>query len=589
MKYHLITSNAKISNKNRIFLGDWCGEVKNKNKNNKSNIVKINLGRDENERKKIEKKILIYEKKIFPQLYKLLNNLHNTHNSKQYYSFIIGKWLRRYLAVMLNRYLTLSEYLRCNKNKIQDIWFETYNVLSPPLDSFSAIEFFDDPKINDWIYIQTLKSVNSNFKIKIKHIRQIKSKRKYNIGKKNVFKIILNKVNTIIQKYFSYSDKTFFIGTFMPLYKEAILNLYFFQLPKIWKKNKINYSEKADLDLRIKLKNLLVSNFLKQKDKNKNGEFKFLIENLFHMMPTSYIENFLNIKDSISKSYWPEKPNLIFTSNNFDTDEGFKIYLAEQKENNPNLKYIIGQHGMGYNIRNTKTHYQEREIADKVFVWGKYTENKNQIPGFILKSSKIDYDKNGNILIVCTHLGYRIEYWDKNYFFSKNFNRKISFLAAFKKKFLHQNITVRLGTYFERYNFNEKIKIKKKFPKIYIDENKNINKSYAVSRLVVHFYFATTFLETVSKNIPSVMLLDIEEFSYNKKAISIFKILEKNNILFYDAKKLQIFIEKNYNNLEKWWHSKKTQKALNLFRSNYCRNGSLRKFRDMIKKTNYIS
>lgn len=586
MKYHLVTSNAKISNKNKIFLGDWCREVNSIIKNNKSDIVKINFGKNENEKKKIEKKILIYEKKIFPKLYKLLNNHHNTHNSKQYYSFIIGMWLRRYLAIMLNRYLTLSEYLKYNKPKIKDISFETYSVISPPIDSFSAMEFFDDPKINDWIYIQTLKSINFKIKIKIKYINKIKSKRKHNIGKKSVFKIILNKVNIIIQKYFSYSDKTFFIGTFMPLYKEAILNLYFFQLPKIWKKIEINYSKNANLDLREKLKHLLVSNFLKQKN---NKELKFLIENLFYTMPTTYIENFIDIKNSVSKSNWPRKPNLIFTSNNFDTDEGFKIYLAEQKENNPNIKYIIGQHGMGYNIRNTKTSFKEREIADKVFVWGKYTENKNQIPGFILKSSKIDYNKDGNILIVCTHLGYRIEYWDKNYFFSKNFNRKISFLAAFKKKFLHQNITVRLGTYFERYNFNEKIKIKKKFPKIYIDENKNINKSYAVSRLVVHFYFATTFLETVSKNIPSVMLLDIEEFSYNKKAISIFKILEKNNILFYDAKKLQKFIEKNYNNLEKWWHSRKTQKALNLFRSNYCRNGSLRNFKDIIVNTNYIS
>ena len=61
--------------------------------------------------------------------------------------------------------------------------------------------------------------------------------------------------------------------------------------------------------------------------------------------------------------------------------------------------------------------------------------------------------------------------------------------------------------------------------------NKNINKSYANSRLVIHFYFATTFLESVSKNIPSVMLIDPEEFNYNKKAISIFKILKKKQYI----------------------------------------------------------
>ena len=226
----------------------------------------------------------------------------------------------------------------------------------------------------------------------------------------------------------------------MPLFKEFILNSYFFQLPKIWKRIQVNYSKNADLNLRESLKNLLLSNF----SNLKNQEFKFLIENLFLMMPTSYIENFVNVKESVNKNYWPRKPNLIFTSNNFDTDEGFKFYLAELKENNQNLKYIVGQHGIGYNLRKTKTHYQEREIADKVFVWGKQTEDKNQIPGFVLKSSKIDYNKNGKILIVCTHLGYRIEYWDKDYFFRKNFNRKIFFLRELGEKFLHQNIILRL-------------------------------------------------------------------------------------------------------------------------------------------------
>ena len=40
------------------------------------------------------------------------------------------------------------------------------------------------------------------------------------------------------------------------------------------------------------------------------------------------------------------------------------------------------------------------------------------------------------------------------------------------------------------------------------------------------------------------MLIDPEEFNYNKKAISIFKILKKNNILFDDPKKMNVFIKK---------------------------------------------
>ena len=580
MKYHLITTKAKIKHKNKIFLGYWCSEIKKKLSNNKVISSRFILGRDAEEREKIERKIINFEAKLYPKLHKILDNYHNTTKSKKYYSYIIGKWLRRYLAIMLNRYLTLDKFLKYNKSKIKDINLEAYKKLTPPLNSLTAIKYFDDDKVNDWIYFQALKFINldSNIKFKIKYKKNLNFKKRVKI-KKNLFDKIYKKFNLLMQKFFSKFDKNFFISTYMPLYKEAIINLYFFQIPKIWTKIEVNYTAKSDLYLRKKLKNLLISYFPKEQNK----ELKFIIANLFNLLPSSYLENFVNVKRSVSKSYWPKNPNLIFTSNSFDTDEGFKYYLAEQKEKNPFLKYIVGQHGMGYNFKKATISFQEREIADNVFVWGKYTENKNQIPGFILKSSKINYNKEGKILIICTHLGFREQYWDKDYFFTKNFNRKILFLNSFKNKFLNNNIILRLGTRINEFNFNEEKKIKNKFPKLKIDLNNNIYKSYASSRLVIHFYLATTFLETVSQNIPSIMLMDKKEFNYSNKGMSIFKMLKKNNILFDDSKKLHSFIEKNYNNLEKWWCSKKIQSSLNIFRRDYCRNGKLRHIADIIK------
>lgn len=581
MKYHLITTNAKINYKNKIFLGHWCKEIKSKTNYDKIISKKLIVGQNSAERKTIEKKIIFYEKTIYPKLCKILNHFHNTNKSKKYYSYIIDAWLRRYLVVMLNRFLTINKFLKYNRSKIYDINLEIYKTLKPPTDSLSAMEFFDDPKVNDWIYIQALRSfnLNSKVKIKIKNTKNSKSKKNLQFGK-NIISVFYNKINNIIQKYFSSSDKKLFIGTRMPLLKEAIINLYFFQFPKVWKRVKIIYSEDADLNLRKKLKDLLISNF----SKRQNKELKFLIKNLFYMMPTSFLENFTNVKESVHKSYLPKKPDLIFTSNNFDSDEGFKFYLAEQKERNPALKYIVGQHGIGYNILSSKTDFPERETADNVLVWGKYKDHKNQIPGFILKSSKINYNKNGKILIICTHLGYRIDYWDTNYFFHKDFMKKISFLNEFKKKSLYQNVILRLRPNFERFGYNEKIKIKKRFPKIYIDTSKNINKLYADSRLVIHFYLATTFLETVSNNIPSIIFIDEEKHNFNKKTVSLFKSLKKNNILFNDSKMMYKFIEKNYNNLERWWYSKKTQHSLNVFRDNYCRNGKLKNLSAIIKK-----
>ena len=82
--------------------------------------------------------------------------------------------------------------------------FEIYEKYSPPIDSFSAMEFFDDPRINDWIYIQVLKSINFNskIKIKIKYKKNIKQKTSYKV-KKKILNVIFNKINFFIQKYIS--------------------------------------------------------------------------------------------------------------------------------------------------------------------------------------------------------------------------------------------------------------------------------------------------------------------------------------------------------------------------------------------------
>ena len=86
-----------------------------------------------------------------------------------------------------------------------------------------------------------------------------------------------------------------------------------------------------------------------------------------------------------------------------------------------------------------------REIADKVFVWGKQTEDKNQIPGFVLKSSKIDYNKNENFDCL-----YHLELLSIGTgIFRKNLIEKY-FSQRIRRNFSSNNIEI--STYFERYN-----------------------------------------------------------------------------------------------------------------------------------------
>ena len=55
----------------------------------------------------------------------------------------------------------------------------------------------------------------------------------------------------------------------------------------------------------------------------------------------------------------------------------------------------------------------------------------------------------------------------------------------------------------------------------------------------------------------------------NRNALSFFKKLEDVNIVVHDGKKLAKFINKNYQNLEKWWLDNKTQNSMKYFANEF--------------------
>ncbi len=576
MNYHLITSGAKIDQKNKIYLGIWCDEIKKKIRLKKEIDKNYLVGIKKKERVIIEKKILIYEKILFSKIVNILNIAHGSNYSQNYYNYIIGKWLRRYIMAFLNRFFSIEKVLRIKK--INNIHLQIYKKFYPPLDSYNAIEYFSDSQINDHIYKNAINIFSKENKVNI-HVNKINNPIIKKINTKRNFLIrLLNAINDFSQRIFSKFDKYFVQNSYLPIYKEFLLNLYFLQFPKINKPLKKRIKKKVNHKLRNKLKNLLI----KDKELNQNLELKFLSENIFDFMPTSYLENFRSIKKMIKTSTWPKKPKLIFTSNQFDTDEYFKIYLAEQKQNN-NVIYLIGQHGARYNFLK-EIFTQEIDIADKILVWGNYITNKKFLRGNILKSKKIKNNSNGKILIVCRAINYRYEFYDQTYFFYNNIYKKINFLRKFNKNFVYENFFIRLGKSIEKFGFEEDKKIKHYFPKIFIEKDNSILESYKVSKLVIHFYFATTFFECISQNIPSIMFLNKDELNqFNNNIKKTIKDLEKNNLVFFSIEKMYEFIKINNKNIEKWWLSEKIQNCVYEFSTNFCKGSDFNQIVKVIK------
>lgn len=85
------------------------------------------------------------------------------------------------------------------------------------------------------------------------------------------------------------------------------------------------------------------------------------------LAPIALLEDFdVTLKRSRAAGY-PENPDVIFTSNSFDTNDLFKVHLANAL---PDARYLVGQHGNNYGISKLIEVAPEKNTSDSFLTWG---------------------------------------------------------------------------------------------------------------------------------------------------------------------------------------------------------------------------
>ena len=90
------------------------------------------------------------------------------------------------------------------------------------------------------------------------------------------------------------------------------------------------------------------------------------------------------------------------------------------------------------------------------------------------------------------------------------------------------------------------------------------------SKLTIHTSNATTFLETLSSNIPTILVINKKTNPFKKESKILINTLEKNNIIFFSPLSAAKFINKICDNkINSWWNHRNTQKAVKKFSDKY--------------------
>lgn len=542
----------KQNNERVLFLGEWCKIYNQKNTWQQFNSKTVSYHWDDREKLYQDTIYLntVYEKYL-EVLTTKLNLIHKVNYSKRYWRILIGVWLKHFIEILYDRYLSIQSL------RDHDVAFSyCLNLDHHLLVPFDMRDFrtkFVSDKWNHYIYATLLGELTN---IKCHFIKdntnKITKPKDRNFIKKSIA-IILSKVNR--------SAKFYFDSSFINRKHLAKLQLLLGEMPSLDVSNYIDFKVQVDDELRALL----------TFDKT-NDDFEIVLNKFITLqMPTVYLEGYKTLEKRALKHY-PKKSKVIVTGVSFAANDGFKIWAAKQCEQGS--KYCIHQHGGHYGMGLFASGEQyQLQTADKNYTWGWDIKGNNAVEavpaGKLL--NQIGYNPKGDILMPLMTLprysfyllaiplgGQILNYW--------NDQLKVLSLAPNQIKDL---LKLRIRVKSPDYNWNAQQRLTDAGFKNQIDSPKNLNKVFAKRlsecRLCIATYNATTYLETFASNYPTLLFWDAKYWELRPEAQPYFDELHRIGILHYDAQSLVDKVKEVYQDPMQWWQQEDIQMVKNKF------------------------
>lgn len=499
---------------------------------------------------------------LFPVLCDALNQYHGTKHGERFWRIVLGHWFARYIAVVFNRFKTLEQCLQ--KYSIIGTTFlldADYSLVT--LDSHSAIWACNNDQWNNVLFASIVKFGALN--IPVESINTDVESEGFRLP---VNRIRLSSCRQLLQwcfQLFQKEKEAFILSSCLPRKEEIKLKLVFGILPLFGGLPVLNGSKKPDQELRRRLTGKIY-------DKGNNALSGILRSLLFEMIPVCYLEGFSELHDEVKKLRWPEKPEFIFTSNEFDTNERFKLWTAEKVESG--CSYITGQHGNNYGTYRYMFPSIEEITSDRFLTWGWTDGLRGHTPAFILTTAdKIsnNYNPEGGLLLIELHASQRLTVWDDVFCFSQYFADQLAFLQNLQK-IPYESITIRFHKAYQSLNWFEEDRWRDFDQNIKVETGVlPIRELISNSRLVVHSYDSTGILETLSQNIPTLAFW-LNGFDHLRdSAKPYYQILADAGIIHFSAESAANKVNAVWNDVDGWWKKPQVQKARKQFCDRYAR------------------
>jgi len=213
----------------------------------------------------------------------------------------------------------------------------------------------------------------------------------------------------------------------------------------------------------------------------------------------------------------------------------------------------------------------EITIADKWLSWGWSYNKTNVTPVGNLKifDERVSCDPNGGALMVemaVPRYSYHLYSVPVSSQWLDYFEDQKTFLKCLPLT-IQKQVTLRFK---EDYGWDQIERWKSQDLDIKIDfSGKKMRELISKSRIFISTYNATTYLESLSWNVPTIIFWNPDYWEMNKETEQYFELLSKVGIFHKTPEGAAQHMSHVWNNVSEWWESNEVQNARNKFNKQF--------------------
>lgn len=299
----------------------------------------------------------------------------------------------------------------------------------------------------------------------------------------------------------------------------------------------------------------------------KVSDFEGLLRVLLPLnIPVVLLEGFSAYRRAVL-NFPVSRPKVVYSANALYGHMAFKLLVAEWRDQGTLL--LFHQHGGSYGLdRIHACEKYETRVSDRYYTFGWYNSDRPHVKPLSAPPLSSQSRLRKRILLSCVNFPnvvYRLHFHPMPGSIQTMQRETCEFLSALPD---HKKLMVR--PYSNDYGWGFTEMMRKVAPNASFDDRRTSSFArYSESRLVVHNYLGTGWLETLALDIPTVCFFDIDTYAFRESAQPYIDALERIGVLHHSGVSAARFVAALGNNIESWWRTAEVQDVRHNFVSRY--------------------